>query len=170
MMKRFFKKNAAKCAIHQAVVSVMHDQLINTGACSKQEALDLSGFEFAEEYVRWDYVREFVQDQLGEEIIPVAARFWKMTEKARREFPERALASGYGKKTAGFALVSWSPEIAQKMLEHKERVRKGLTKSANKQAVTMKKNGVPLVTHGGTLRDNSDVQDLIDPDQKLLPV
>jgi hypothetical protein len=78
------------------------------------EALRLKAFENA---IRWDHIRTMIENHFGGvSLIPVAESYFASkimidgvqednNEALRRRLPERFVASGHGKKTAGYATV-----------------------------------------------------------------
>ena len=117
-MKWLRKERARLCPIHQAVFKwkTRKNCTLTAISTSGKQAQQLS-FEAVAEAIRWDYISEFIRDDLSEEIVPLAQAFWtgtkadkaakrKITPELRKKNPGAYLAMGHGKRTAGYALVS----------------------------------------------------------------
>jgi len=117
MGTKFLRKVTARaCPIHMAVMDRVQDVLLENGYFSKDEVLEQLRFMAVSDSIRWDYIREFIQDELGIELVPIVSRFFKAyvrdasgnrikTSVERRISPEKYLAQGNGKKTAGYCSV-----------------------------------------------------------------
>ena len=92
------------CKIIEDAVTKLHD----VGHFAKIDVLKATGYDvFDENEIRWDYVKRIIEEDHDTELVPLASAFFK--RHAREEevvFPWRFIAQGYGKKTAGFAIVS----------------------------------------------------------------
>ncbi len=105
------RKSALRCPIHQAVKEEAVKRLEATGAFSKQEVLGHLSYEAMADSVRWEYVREFIEDDQGCELIPLSELYFRPDRSADRKAnpmdkkPEKYLASGHGKRTAGYGSV-----------------------------------------------------------------
>jgi hypothetical protein len=111
-MTKFLRKEVAlKCPVHTAVREKAAEYLELHGAFCRDTILSELSLEAMAESVRWDYIREFLQNDQGCELIPVSALFFKNPRsKERKESPmnikpEKYIASGHGKRTAGYASV-----------------------------------------------------------------
>tara|TARA_R110000824_G_scaffold3913_1_gene18695 strand:- start:144 stop:572 length:429 start_codon:yes stop_codon:yes gene_type:complete len=83
------------------------EDLEHSGAFNKEEILETLGLIVMADSVRWDYIREFLQEDQGCELVPVAASYFKRHKRDEElTSPERFIASGHGKKTAGFVSVT----------------------------------------------------------------
>ena len=129
MAKWMRKTSALKCKVHQAIVDEAIAQLELQQVFSKQQVLEKTGYEMISDSIRWDYIREFVEDRTKLELVPVSAKFFAYREhkKAIAESAmQRLIASGYGKKTAGYASTRClNGALAKKRLEQKKAVTEG---------------------------------------------
>jgi len=99
---------------YQAITKACVDILGTLGAFSKEEALKLAGFSlFDSESFRWDHIKRMVEEEIDNELIPLASQFFSKTRDKRHgkeypaeEFPGRYIAHGYGKKTMGWCVAS----------------------------------------------------------------
>ncbi len=120
----FTRAKFAACKVHQEVVGVAVEHMNTRGSFSKDEVLAETGFTGVADSIRWDYVREAIERELGVHTVPVVSRFFSKRPGFSKELsPEKFVASGYGKKTAGFAAVrdetaplagSWLSSVAAK--------------------------------------------------------
>ena len=96
--------------LYKTIVRSAENILEALGAFSKEEALKQAGFAILDDSVfRWDYIKRMIEDKNDTELIPLASQFFSAKRDKRHstsyppdQFPERYLAHGYGKKTAGF--------------------------------------------------------------------
>lgn len=107
-MSKFIRRETVrKCAIHQSIMEQASEDLEHTGAFDKDDILETLGLKVMEDSVRWDYIRDFIQEDQGCELVPVAASYFKRHKRDEElTSPERFIASGHGKKTAGFVSVT----------------------------------------------------------------
>ena len=92
---------------------------MDTGRFSKDEVLAATGYDvFDDTSVRWDYIKRIIEEDHNTELIPMASVFFRENQRMGRKdkrhgaayppdrFPERYIATGYGKKTAGFVIAT----------------------------------------------------------------
>jgi hypothetical protein len=118
-MSKFLRRNIAlQSKIYQELQAEARNQLSLHGCFAKADVIKACGFEAVEDSIRWDYIREFLEHDEGCELVPVVSLYFMSPKtKERRENPielkpEKYLAQGWGKKTAGFVSVK-SDENAQ---------------------------------------------------------
>ena len=100
------------CKLHREIFVEAHVLLDKHGYFTKQEVIETTKLEGVADGIRWDYVYDSLQKVLeGLELVPVASRFFTHPHSSGdRYVPMRFIASGHGKKTAGYALVSHTDE------------------------------------------------------------
>lgn len=129
---KYLRKEAAKaCPIHTAVHNAAIEHLVNFGVFSKDIVIDSLNFEAVADSIRWDYIREFIEEEQKAELIPLAASFFTRHQR-QEEYnnPEKFLAQGYGKKTHGFAAVTKrNDHLVIKRLEQRKAVSNGVATS-----------------------------------------
>lgn len=105
--KWLHKTTARKCPVHQAVTERAGALLARNGCFRKDKVLSDINLSTMAESIRWDYIRLFLEEDQGCELVPVAETYFKKHTMAE-EFlsPEKFIASGHGKKTAGFCAVN----------------------------------------------------------------
>lgn len=156
-MTAFIRKvTALKCPVHLAIVDIAQDSLVQSGYFNKDEVLRKSGFTAMSESIRWDYIIEFIKNGIliqedlngdrfavlgvdGDELIPLAQAFWNKQRKGntpasspenRKLFPQKYIAMGHGKKTAGYALVNFEGgHMALRTLKQKEAMKNGVAEA-----------------------------------------
>ena len=108
---------AKKSTIYQAIRDKA-DEYLKLNYCFRKSAViaDMKLEAFADS-IRWDYIRDMLQDiNKDVEIIPMAEAFFKTmievdgvrrknTPELQKRLPERFIASGHGKKAAGYVLA-----------------------------------------------------------------
>jgi hypothetical protein len=111
MSSKFLRREAAiECPVHTLIRAKAAEFLELRGAFSREEVLEATRLQAMAESIRWDYVREFIEKEQGCELIPVSALFFKSPHSKDRKDspikikPEKYLALGNGKRTAGYAV------------------------------------------------------------------
>ena len=138
-MKYLRKTDAIKCPVHQAILQQACDELHEHGYFHKQSVVDALSFGAVAEAVRWDYISEFIRDELDQDLVPLAQAFWtgtkeqrakreQVTPESRKQNPSAYVAGiGHGKRTAGYGLLSVDDHrLAIKHLSHKRSLANGV--------------------------------------------
>ena len=162
---------AKRCEVHGKVYNQAVDDLTLDGYFCKDEVIEKTKMGTMEDSIRWDYIKKMIEDEYGAyELIPLAASFWKEMPKNRRvkdengstnnetvwlspteqkerwintklKNPVKYLATGHGKKTAGFGLVcSANGSMVIRALEQKAKVANGVREAARKAGAAAKKS------------------------------
>jgi hypothetical protein len=107
MSNKYLRREVARgCPVHKIVMEEAGRELEQHGFFSKEDVLDSCRMSAMAESIRWDYVKEFLQEDNLTELIPLASSFFKRhSTKSVEVRPEKFLAMGHGKKTAGYACV-----------------------------------------------------------------
>jgi len=112
------------------LLEMANDELADVGYFRKDALLERARMSAMSSAIRWDYIADFVKEDGKCELIPLAARFWRMSPEDRIVKPEKALAGGHGKKTAGYALVSVEHSaLAVRQLKNKRSLANGVGKA-----------------------------------------
>ena len=107
-MSRFLRREKAYGSpIYQAILEEAGRRLEHVGCFEKWDIIEKLNFDAIEDAIRWDYIREFLQERTGCELVPLSASFFKR-HKFQEEIanPGKFIAVGHGQKTAGYATVS----------------------------------------------------------------
>lgn len=123
------KEKARQCPIHMAILDECADQLQLHGVFEKAAVLGRLNFEAVADSVRWDYIRDFLETEIvGCEMVPLAQAYFKRHKvEEERVNPQRFIALGHGKKTAGFASVTQQNDhLFVQRIEHKARMSNGV--------------------------------------------
>jgi hypothetical protein len=129
---KYLRKEAAKaCPIHTAVYNSALEQLVLFGVFSKEDVIDSLNFEAVADSIRWDYIREFIEEEQHAELIPLAASFFSRHQRQEEHLnPSKFLAQGYGKKTHGFAAVTtMNDHLVIKRIEQRQAISNGVAAS-----------------------------------------
>lgn len=132
MGAKFLRRETAKrCPIHTAVLAKSKESLVERGFFSKAEIVEVLQFGAIDDSIRWDYIADFIREEDGTELIPMAERFFKRSSpEHRRASPEKFMAMGHGKKTAGYALLTLDNGVyALKTLRVKRTLSNGVGKA-----------------------------------------
>jgi len=135
---------AQKCPIHQAVKDTAIDLIMEKSFFSKEEILEKTNFKAVESAIRWDYVREFIENDEKVELIPLTERFfkWRLTKTERdsgipsnkneaiNKVPEKFIAGGNGRRTFGYLMAdSTYPSITIAKMATRRSHRNGVAKA-----------------------------------------
>lgn len=129
-MSKFLRREAAvKCKIHQEVKKAAIEKLGLHGVFEKDEVLDELQYKAVTDAIRWDYIREFIQEEQGCELVPLASTYFKRHSRAQEiANPSRFIAGGHGKKTAGYAAVEpQNDHLVVAKLKIKHAISKGVS-------------------------------------------
>lgn len=107
-MSKYLRKDKARgCPVHMAILDECGRQLSLHGVFEKDAVLENLNLSAMTDAVRWDYIRNFLEEELGCEMVPLASVYFKRHKpEEERVNPQRFIATGHGKKTAGFATVT----------------------------------------------------------------
>jgi len=116
-MSLYLRRSVAeKSKIYQDIKLKAMEYLNSTGSFRKAKVITDLRLEVFEDSIRWDYVRDMIQAESAEDdvdLIPMAEAYFKTrivvgkqmeknTPELRLRIPERFIAAGHGKKTAGY--------------------------------------------------------------------
>jgi hypothetical protein len=116
-MTQYLRKAAAeKSDIYRAIKFKAMDYLAEVGAFKKETVMADLRLEIFNDSIRWDYIRDMIQEadkEASVDLIPMAEAYFKFriqvddkilrnTPALRQRIPERFIAMGHGKKTAGY--------------------------------------------------------------------
>lgn len=128
------REKARRCPVHTAVLDACSERLSDHGWFEKEEVVNSLNFEAVSDSIRWDYIMDFLRTEEGGEFVPLAARFFKRHKHSERvDHPERFIATGHGKKTAGYANVELdNGRLAIRHLGSKRSMANGVAKAFRK--------------------------------------
>lgn len=151
------KDEALNSAPYQALIKEGTALLKTQGYFSKDQVLEGSGMVTVGDSIRWDYLREFLEDASGVHLLCVSRGFFDKyvvdrkgkkvkrngkpltTAEHRRENPGHYLALGHGKKTFGFALMKTDGGVlAIKVLGVKNKIANGTRVAADNYKAEVK--------------------------------
>ena len=145
MSVKYLRREVARsCPIHSVVLDKCSDALADFGVFEKKDIIDGLNFSAIEGAIRWDYISEFLAEDQGIELVPLAQRYFTRHPKAERAVaPEKFIAMGHGKKTMGYACVELEGGVfAVKRLQTKKALSNGVGKavSAFGEALILKRS------------------------------
>lgn len=133
-VKYIQRKTALICPIHTAVKERASELLEQRGFFEKDEVIKALNFGTVSDAIRWDYIAEFLADEQGIELVPMAQRFFDTSKKVLRTksvdilaAPSKFIAMGHGKKTMGYASVETHGGIfAVRVLTQRKALKNGV--------------------------------------------
>lgn len=131
-MSAFIRREAVRvCPIHMMIRGHVEMLLEKFGTFEKDGVIEDLKLKTVADSIRWDYIREFIQEDQGCELVPLAASYFKQ-HKRQAEFlnTSRFIAFGHGKKTAGYA--SCRPENDHLVIQHlkiRQKLKNGVAKA-----------------------------------------
>ena len=135
-----------KCGVHQKVCDHCHKLLIEQHEVEYEDVLDdlgWGGLPFSA--IEWGYVRDKLEEDF-DELIPLSA--WRFVHNATHctQAPEKALAGGNGKTTAGLLLPDSSNPLhralAARWYQQRSMVTDGAIRSRDGLKETLRKRGI----------------------------
>lgn len=152
---RYEKALASK--VYRDIAADASDRLHDSGHFAKEDVLESTGYQVISDDIRWDYIKRMIEEQYDVELVPLAFAYFKRhSKKEEMTVPARFIATGYGKRTVGFALVS--EQNGHLVLSHLDRKRgkiAGAVKSANK-SLSKAKQAIPSLEHNLDLPELAD--------------
>jgi len=134
MSVKYLRREVARsCPIHSVVLDKCSDALADFGVFEKKDIIESLTFAAIEGAIRWDYISEFLAEDQGIELVPMAQRYFTRHPKAERAVaPEKFIAMGHGKKTMGYACVELEGGVfAIKRLQTKKAQSNGVGKAVS---------------------------------------
>lgn len=131
-----------KCPVHQSVCEECLARLTSVGYFEKEAVLRAKFLSTMSGAIQWQFVQQWLDEKNGARVVPVSSAFFRLKDhytnpdaKAAAELrlsnPGRCLASGHGKRTAGYVAVTFQGGVlAQTKLEIRKRVAVGTARSA----------------------------------------
>jgi hypothetical protein len=161
-MTKWLRYESAKSSrVYRDIVTDAVDRLTHAGSFAKKDVLGATALDvFDDESIRWDYVKRIIEADHDTELIPMASVFFKEGQRNGRrdtrhgaafppaQFPERYIATGYGKKTAGFCIASG--ENGHFVVHTLKMIRgavRGKIKKGNRALTVGQRAGIPRLTN-----------------------
>jgi hypothetical protein len=134
------KKNILQNLSHSEVFRRCKVELDDKGFFSKDDVLEKTKCLDVADSIRWDILRTLLEETLEAELIPVVQTFFprgmasivkshgrsETVEFSAVNFPEKFIATGNGKKTAGYVMASAkTANIVIRALEYRKSVAVG---------------------------------------------
>jgi len=132
---KWLRKEAAKvCPVHTAVMNKAIEHLVHAGVFNKEAVIADTRLGAVADSIRWDYIREFIIEDQGVELIPLAQSYFTRHQRQDEHLkPERFIALGFGKKTHGFAAVTRANDhLVIKRIEQRKALSDGIADSFQK--------------------------------------
>jgi hypothetical protein len=130
---------AVACPIHRMIKDEAIQRLAHSGIFNKEEVLLALRFQAVSDSIRWDYIREFIQEDQGCELVPLAASYFTRHPRAEEHVNTgKFLAQGHGKKTAGYAsVIQATDHLVVARIQYRESRKNGVVEkfAAYKKAV-----------------------------------
>lgn len=160
-MKYTRKLAARQCEIHSKIYYMAFDFLCDQDFYSEDKIVEKLELKIFQNAIRWDYIGEFLKEDMGEDLIPIVASFFKEIEKDKEKAiiqfnkdPGKYIAVGNGKKTKGYARIcSKTGALAEHRMNHKK-----------EQAITMATQALAIKTIG-SIGDHNVVNLQIENDE-----
>lgn len=126
---------------HAIIVESALETILAKGRFTRDEVLAGTPFAKFQFMINWGYVREQVEEKLGEQLVPLAASTDEWDEEIH---PEKHLPSAH-RKTAGYARTSAVAEQVSVMYASRRRNQvAGALESLQNLAIAYEKQGVPI--------------------------
>jgi len=109
--------------------------------------LPITDHRVFEDAIKWEFVRDFLKEATGAELVPICGAFFtrKRTSEAVHNTPEKFIAQGHGKKTAGYASVNYANgDLTIRRISQRAAQAKGHVQSVVRLTENAERNGVEL--------------------------
>lgn len=146
-MSKYVRREAVRaCAIHQSIMDRAAEDLEHSGSFRKLDVIEALGLRVMEDSIRWDYIRDFLQEDQGCELVPVAERYFKSHQKVEEQInPEKFIATGNGKKTAGFvSVIADNDHLTVRRLKQRQALANGVGKAFRTYAEAVQEKRIAL--------------------------
>jgi len=142
------KSTAKKCPVHQAIFDEASTQLAAFGVFQKERVLKTTSLLAMAHSIRWDYIRDFIEEEQACELVPLAARYFKHHSVEEEHVnPGAFLAGGNGRNTAGYAaVVPHNDHLVVHKIARKRNIANGVGKAFKSylEAVSNKRDATML--------------------------
>ena len=169
-MSTYLRRSVAQQSdIYQSIVNRAAGYLMTHKFFRKSTIVDDLNLAAFADSIRWDYVRDMLQDKYQNvEIIPMAEAYFKLfievdgvrqknTDKLQRRLPERFIASGHGKKATGYVLaVPDNGHFVVRIARTKEAVASGTKKAAERFTHNARRAGVKFPGDAEQIEDQTE--------------
>ena len=136
------------CPTHAMVIDKAKEQMADGGRFSKRDVLSATGFSRYGGYIQWPFVRESVEHELGESLVPIPENDDRYDPEIH---PEKFLP-GAKRKTAGYARASvLAVPVVETWVQRRFAQAAGSLKSLERLAISCQQQGIPIGFTPGTL-------------------
>ena len=146
-MSRYMRREVIReCAIHQSIMDLASEGLATNGSFRKVSVIEALGLRAVEDSIRWDYIRDFLQEDQDCELVPVAERYFKRHSISEEQInPEKFIATGHGKKTAGFvSVIAETDHLTVRRLRQRQALANGVGKAFRTYAEAVQSKRIAL--------------------------
>jgi len=107
-MTILLKSKARGCRVHQELMDEALKQLQARNAFCFEDVLELHNYGAVKDSIRWDYIREFIEEDTGQTLVPLAATYFRRHSMAQEVANPGKFVSGAGgnKEAAGYVWFS----------------------------------------------------------------
>jgi hypothetical protein len=137
---------AQKSPIYTALAKAAIARLTEFNRCSKEQMLKDAnlGVLDADVAIHWEHVTHMVEAQMGVELMPMAASFFAKHKKEEEvQKPQRYMAQGAGKRTAGWAIVTEeNGHFVVRKIAYKRNQTAGAAEATNRTFLAAQQAGV----------------------------
>jgi hypothetical protein len=167
-MTKYLRYEAAlDSPVYQQIAEEAYRRLLAVGSFEKDEVLKETRHLIFKDAIHWEFIKRMLESRDAAhdvELIPVAASYFKRhADEQEVTFPERFVATGHGKKTAGYVLATAeNGHFVTYNLKTKKNRAVGIAKKANRLRQVGDRRGIADCTS----RDDLCVGGL---DQQITP-
>lgn len=107
-MAKFLRfDKAVQSKVYSEIVQECEIKLEDKGYFAKIDVIDGAGYDAIADDIRWDYVRRMIEERHETELIPLAPSYFKRHRRdEEKQFTEKFVARGNGRRTVGYANAS----------------------------------------------------------------
>lgn len=111
------KRTVRGCKVHRELMDEAIKQLESHDTFRFEDLLDALSLQLMSVSIRWDYIREFIEEDTGEDLVPVAETYFRRhSNKEELANPGKFVAgAGGSKEAAGYV---WFSERTTHLIRH----------------------------------------------------
>jgi hypothetical protein len=111
------KQTVRRCPVHQTLMDEAVKQLEAKNAFAFEGILELCNYGAMKESIRWDYIREFIEEDTSQQLVPMAAEYFRRHSREHElANPGRFVAGAGGNKEAAGYL--WFHQSTVHLVRH----------------------------------------------------
>jgi len=133
------RKQIAACPIHAKVKDAIIAELNHRNYFSKERILESESLKAIADSIHWAFLMELVEEDVGYRLTPLTKAFFTAERKETIKVnPNRAIATGHGKRCFGYASADFADGILERRrIEWQRNMAVGKMDQTNDQVIKL---------------------------------